>query len=330
MLSLISIIVPVYNTEKYLYRCLFSIINQTYKNLEIILVNDGSTDNSLKICKSFAANDSRIVVVDKANRGSSAARNIGLEIFKGEYVAFVDSDDWVALDYIEILYDNIRRYNADISLVSFVRCDNSYYYGCINSVKPIETIYQGIDIIKGYLQGSISLIACSSLVSSKFLLNLKFEENIVFEDVEIFSKIYDLANKVVKSSLVKYFYFCRDDSHSEIMYKEFNNNHLKSFKKVYQVRHKRLLAKYPELEELIFEAILRPALGHYATNNHNNSSINKLFYLYKTYYRVARKKNIKIAIKYVLFFYFPNCIKRIYLFMKKLKKMLSAKRIISN
>ncbi|QEO57200.1 glycosyltransferase family 2 protein [Francisella marina] len=327
MLSLISIIVPVYNTEKYLYRCLFSIVNQTYKNLEIILVNDGSTDNSLKICNSFAASDSRIVVVDKANHGSSAARNIGLEIFRGEYVAFVDSDDWVSLDYIETLYTNIKKYDADISLVSFVRCDNNYYYGGTNSVEPVETIYQGVDIVKGYLQGNIFLIACASLVSSKFLSNLKFQENIVFEDVEIFSKIYDLANKVVKSSLVKYFYFSRGDSHSETMYKEFNSNHLKSFKKVYQVRHKRLLAKYPELEKLIFEAILRPALGHYATNSHDNSNIDKLLYLYKIYYRAARKKNIKISIKYVLFFYFPNLIARIYLFMKKLRKTLNAKRI---
>ena len=101
---LISIIIPVYNAEKYLKKCLDSVINQTYKNLEIILVDDGSTDKSPEICDKYAEKDSRIIVLHKENGGVSSSRNAGLDIFKGEYLSFVDSDDYVEPDYIEYLY----------------------------------------------------------------------------------------------------------------------------------------------------------------------------------------------------------------------------------
>ena len=95
----ISVIIPVYNVEKYLKRCLDSVINQTYKNLEIILVDDGSTDNSGKICDEYAKNDKRIIVIHKENGGVSVARNIGLDICTGDYVNFIDSDDWIDLKF---------------------------------------------------------------------------------------------------------------------------------------------------------------------------------------------------------------------------------------
>lgn len=102
----VSIIVPVYNAEKTLKECVNSLIKQTYSNIEIILVNDGSKDNSLKICKEFAEKDSRIIVIDKLNGGVSSARNAGLDIASGEYVMFCDSDDWVNIHWCEELYNN--------------------------------------------------------------------------------------------------------------------------------------------------------------------------------------------------------------------------------
>ena len=101
---MISVIIPIYNVEKYLTKCIESVINQTYKNLEIILVNDGSTDNSKEIIDKYSSIDSRIKVINKKNGGLSDARNVGIELAKGEYITFLDSDDWIELNMYEKLY----------------------------------------------------------------------------------------------------------------------------------------------------------------------------------------------------------------------------------
>ena len=120
MNKLISIIIPVYNVEKYLEDCLNSVVNQTYKNLEIILIDDGSTDNSGKICDLYAKKDNRIVVIHKENAGVSSARNVGLKIAKGLYIGFVDPDDYIAEDMYEILYQNIIKMIIIYLFVSIV------------------------------------------------------------------------------------------------------------------------------------------------------------------------------------------------------------------
>lgn len=115
--DLISVIVPVYNVEKYLPKCLESIINQTYKNLEIILVDDGSTDNSAKICNEYAKNDNRIKVYYKANGGQGSARNYGMKIAKGEFVTFIDSDDYIAEDLCEYLLKFLKQNQLDVAMI---------------------------------------------------------------------------------------------------------------------------------------------------------------------------------------------------------------------
>lgn len=134
--DLISVIVPVYNVELYLEQCLNSIINQTYKNLEIILVNDGSTDNSGVICDLYANIDNRIIVIHKDNGGVSSARNAGLNVAKGNFIGFVDPDDWIADDMYEKLYLNIQNFNANISVCKFRKVMNR------------ENIFEKILIVK--------------------------------------------------------------------------------------------------------------------------------------------------------------------------------------
>ena len=128
MQPLISVIVPIYNVEKYLDRCVGSIINQTYKNLEIILVDDGSPDNCPQMCDDYAKKDSRIKVVHKENGGLSDARNAGMKVATGEYVSFIDSDDYISLDFYETLLETIVDNDSDIvecSVVKFYE-DNSF------------------------------------------------------------------------------------------------------------------------------------------------------------------------------------------------------------
>ena len=112
MNDLITILVPFYNVEKYITQCIESIINQTYKNLEIILIDDGSTDNSLKICKEFQKNDSRINVIKKKHEGVSSSRNIGIKIAHGEYIMFIDSDDFVSKNFVKELYSAVLKNNT--------------------------------------------------------------------------------------------------------------------------------------------------------------------------------------------------------------------------
>ena len=116
MEELISVVVPVYNVEKYIDKCINSIINQTYKNLEIILVDDGSPDNCGNICDEYAKKDNRIIVIHKENGGLSDARNTGIEVSKGKYITFIDSDDYISDNYVSFLYNLIIEYKADISI----------------------------------------------------------------------------------------------------------------------------------------------------------------------------------------------------------------------
>ena len=125
MEDLISIIVPVYNVEKYIKKCIDSIINQTYKNLEIILVDDGSPDNCGKICDEYAEKDKRIKVIHKENGGLSDARNAGIKIARGCYIGFVDSDDWIDKNMYEKLYKTLKEKDADIACCKLIRYKNT-------------------------------------------------------------------------------------------------------------------------------------------------------------------------------------------------------------
>ena len=124
MKDLISVIIPVYNVEKYLKKCLDSVINQTYKNLEIILVDDGSSDKSGLICDEYTKLDKRIKVVHKKNEGLSSARNTGLDIAKGKYISFIDSDDFVSIYMYEIMYKEIIKNNRDIVIARHIYFKN--------------------------------------------------------------------------------------------------------------------------------------------------------------------------------------------------------------
>ena len=141
----VSIIIPVYNTEQYLRQCLDSVINQTFQDIEIIVVNDGSTDNSINIIKEYQQKDSRIVFVDFPNhKGVSDARNEGIKLARAEYITFVDSDDWVKKDYVKTLYDNITKYNCDIVVTNF------YFHDKDKTKKLIEVMdkrLDGLDVI---------------------------------------------------------------------------------------------------------------------------------------------------------------------------------------
>ncbi len=162
---LISIIIPVYNVEKYLSECLTSLINQTYKNLEIICIDDGSTDNCAKILKNFASVDSRIKIITTKNQGQSSARNTGLNSANGDYIGFVDSDDWISENYYNDLLNACIKNNADVAYgqIKYVEQNNNTYYLIKHQSEQI--IDNFVDMLKYQNNGSI----CSKLYKRSIL-----------------------------------------------------------------------------------------------------------------------------------------------------------------
>lgn len=206
----ISIIVPVYNTEKYLERCLESIINQTYKNLEIILIDDGSTDKSGKICDEYAKKDSRVKVLHKENRGQATARNLGLEYATGDYLGFVDSDDWISTDMYEHLIQLLNNNNADIAFIErcMVNGKKDEYKKSIKKIK--EKIYKDQEIIEEYLKygmksGNYGLP--NYVYEKKLFSEIKFPDGKICEDIVTNYRLMEKATRLVKSNKVCYYYF---------------------------------------------------------------------------------------------------------------------------
>lgn len=182
MSDLISIIVPVYNVEKYIRKCIDSICGQTYSNLEIILIDDGSTDSSGKICDEMAAKDGRILVIHQENKGLSQARNVGLDQAKGEYIAFVDSDDYLSLNMYEYLLKSLKENNADV-----VRCaiKNVYEGENIEQVEQVDSIV-GLslaEMIDGLSKCRTRLVVWNALYKKEILAELRFVPDIIYEDV---------------------------------------------------------------------------------------------------------------------------------------------------
>lgn len=159
----ISIIVPVYNAEKYLPICLDSIVSQTYKNLQIILVDDGSTDKSSKICDTYAEADSRILTIHQENHGAVYARNIGIENAEGEYIAFADADDWLESNMIERLYKSLMINDADVSMCgrredtgsTSISVNHGFLVGYYDKNKMIEEIYPNMIVNTSFFQWGI-------------------------------------------------------------------------------------------------------------------------------------------------------------------------------
>ena len=210
---LVSIIVPVYKVEPYLRRCLNSIVNQTYTNLEIILVNDGSPDGCPQICNEYASKDNRIIVVHKENGGLSDARNAGLNICRGEYISFIDSDDWIANTYIELLLKAIQENNADLSICSFTKTKQTYDLTIVGQDFKYEVLDATAAAKKLWSKDYVTfVIACGKLAKKALFNDTRFPKGVLHEDEFVSYKLLYNANKTVFLDIPLYCYFQRVDS----------------------------------------------------------------------------------------------------------------------
>lgn len=208
--NLISIIVPIYNVEQYLSRCINSILFQNYRNIELILVDDGSTDNSGVICDDYATKDSRVRVIHKENGGQSSARNVGLDIARGEYIGFVDSDDWIVPDMYSFLYNLITENDADIANIKCIKAYSDRVD--IRDVVDSYQVYEDEACLENLLrEGTVGVLAtygvCRGLYKKNLFDGIRFQNGRINEDIVYSYQLYDRAKKVVASNKVAYFYF---------------------------------------------------------------------------------------------------------------------------
>ena len=215
----LSIVVPVYNAEKFLEKCINSLLNQNVKDIEVILVNDGSKDNSFDICNEFAKKDSRVKVFTQENSGQSKARNVGMDAASGEFITFMDSDDWVDADYYEKLIDAAVRNDADIACGSILRVRKEYTKFRINYkeekvyVKPQEKVDAARVPDMCYVWNKVYK---SSLFNR---LNLRFIEGMFFEDVDFVTRAVYYSNKIVTVPGTYYNYWTNGNSTVKTMMK---------------------------------------------------------------------------------------------------------------
>lgn len=226
----ISVIIPVYNCELYIERCLESLLNQTLQDLEIILVDDGSKDNSLKVISKFS--DSRIKQISQENQGQSKARNAGLDIATGEFIGFVDADDWVDLDFYEKLYNAAVNNDSDIAMADFVRKGPNKHKLRLNlkEEKVYDSIEDKIKIANALKEGCI----WNKIYKREILNGLRFNEGMYFEDGPFTLRALFNANKLVTVADTFYYYYVNHKSTVKTMNSKKQNDKIKSRQEMLQ------------------------------------------------------------------------------------------------
>lgn len=231
---MISIIVPVYKVEPYLRQCVASILKQTYQNIEVLLIDDGSPDRCGEICDEYEKLDDRVKVFHTENHGLSAARNLGLREAKGEYIGFVDSDDWIEPDMYEVMLKRMRETGADI-----VTCE----YWPKSTETHEEPVFAGTDGLKSLIQGAISNHVWNKLFLGRLFEKVAFPEGRNCEDIADMHLLIEQAQIVAKITVPKYHYRHRSDSIS----RSYSARNLTDFADAHMTRYNYLRAHYADI-----------------------------------------------------------------------------------
>lgn len=287
----ISVIVPVYNSDKYIERCIRSITSQTFKDWELILIDDGSTDRSGIICEAYANLDKRIKVIHKSNSGVSSTRNIGIEEAKGEYITFIDSDDWIEHDFFEKVTNEIEQMNVPVVITGYFRDNNNII---INRFKGKYKEIISIDKARKefFLCDKFSWEVCAKFYKKEILNKIKFDVNLkIGEDMLFFWQVLNSVEKIGYLPLYKYHY---DISASNTMTSKFSLkwfHGLKVKRNIYnQVKN---ISKEIELLSRIVVVVEMVTLAKKAYEMDNYKSERIIKYLQK---RI--RKNIYLSILY--------------------------------
>lgn len=212
--SKVSVVVPIYNMEKYLGRCVDSILAQSYSNIEVILVNDGSKDSSAEICDRYAEKDSRIKVLHKTNGGLSSARNAGIDVASGDYIGFVDSDDFVSPDMYKLLVERLENSGCEIANVMYVRADEEGNTTPSKVPHNTDKEISALQFTRELMLHTGDVSVCTKLFRAEIFNDLRFPEGKLNEDLLFMLDVFCKVNKVAYVAHIGYYYFIRGGSTS--------------------------------------------------------------------------------------------------------------------
>ena len=257
MEELISIIVPIYKVEAYLDRCIESIVDQTYKNLEIILVDDGSPDGCPQICDNWKEKDDRIKVIHKENGGLSDARNAGMQIMTGTYVSYVDSDDWIAKNMYEKMLKAIKKNDADICECQFEKTAGVIKDTANAKADTVVTLSKK-EALKAVVQEKINPVVWNKIYKREIVEGLYFEKGKYNEDEFWTYHAVEKAEKIIQIDDVCYYYFFREDS---IINETYNIRRMDALEARYE--RMKYLKKYPEIYGIAKRELIFNCMYHY-------------------------------------------------------------------
>ncbi|MGN8753407.1 glycosyltransferase family 2 protein [Blautia sp. HCP3S3_C4] len=312
MKDLISVIVPVYNAEKYIRKCVASIQEQSYSHFELILINDGSKDNSLALCQEMATLDQRIIVHDRINGGASAARNTGLDIAKGDYIVFVDSDDFVSPDYLKNLYSAAKQGNYDIVQCNLQSTDRSDF-------RPEKIEFRESDvseITKGQaLNERLYKVTIWGKIYKRYIFDLfHFQEGIIYEDDASYYIFVDRAHRLAVLDETLYYYYMSENS----VMRNDKKDKSTAFIGIYEDRIRYFRER--NNQELLdgsydrFCLVLMLSLAASYTHGNNCGDRKQLWTLYKKYYHStmqAKTIGMKDKLMFTCFRIAPHLVGRI-------------------
>jgi glycosyltransferase involved in cell wall biosynthesis len=244
----ISIIVPVYNVERFIHDCIESILEQTFVDFELILVNDGSNDLSESICDEYSKKDKRITVIHKENGGQSSARNRGIDTAKGEFIGFVDSDDWVDKDMYNILYTKAIETNADITACNLVQYNKESNGKLYTDNTAIQLFDRNSAMHELYLNERLTFSPCNKLYKKELFQGIRFKEGYILEDMDFAYRIIHQANRIYYTGQALYNYRYNDKS---TMRKVFSKKRLDEFD-VRKNMYLFYLENYPDIANEVY------------------------------------------------------------------------------
>lgn len=314
--AIISVIIPIYNTEKYLNRCIKSIVQQTYTELEIILVDDGSTDSSYSICKKWESTDTRIKVIHQSNKGAAVAKNTGLDFATGKLITFVDSDDYILPDMYLKLSEMMQKYNCDIMEAAYCQFTDDSEEGFVNHDITKPFIYTAKEAMKLHLQDKIfRQVVWNKMYTKDVIGNTKFLEGKYIDDEYWTYKVIGNAKRIGYLDTVFYCYRQHDKSAIGRVY---NIKRLDAIDALEQ-RMNYIKHRFPELSGKAIEAYIGTCFYHYQclclykeldhSHKERRKIINKIRNLSQKDFKLGMADvNLKYKMWYMLFKVFPDFI----------------------
>lgn len=329
---MISVIVPIYNVEEYLPTCIESILNQTYKDLEILLIDDGATDNSGKICDEYAKRDNRCIVIHQQNKGLSGARNTGLNHATGEYISFIDGDDYIHPQMLEILYEALQKGDYDFSMITFkqveqykqedsiVNINNNFIVNCLSLMRRLYNIN---DPVLKWSEFNFQVV-WNKLYKRDLINNLRFKQT-ASEDIEFNNNVYLKTKSAILVNAPLYYWVQRPSS---ITHQPVNENFIN---RVYS--YLVCLNEIPKEDKLyrafclqkLYKTIINVRYRSKKTKWNNYATRQTLAFKQETIKEFIQNKHISLSKKIglLLFLYIPityNCFMFVNELMYKLKK----------